>query len=64
MSERSLQTIGEIAATLECPAHRVDYAIRRHGIRETRRAGIIRLFDAASVERIERAITRIKGIKP
>ncbi len=59
--ERDLLTVGDIASRLGIPAARVDYALRTYRIKETQRAGIIRLFDDDSVSQIERALRRIAG---
>jgi len=56
-----LKTVGEIAAALGKPKHVITYAIDRHGIRETRRAGIARLFDAKAVEAIKAAMAKEGG---
>ena len=56
----SLPTLGVIAAELGAPLHRVAYAIRSRGIRPTARAGRLRLYDAAAVERIRVALAEIQ----
>ena len=59
MNVERLHTIGEVAKYLNVPSNRVDYAIRVYGIKETQRAGILRLYDADAVQRVERAVRRI-----
>ena len=58
MNTQRLWTIGDIARHLGIPANRVDYVIRMHNIRENQRAGILRCYDQANVEAIERAVRR------
>ncbi len=52
-------TVGDIAKRTGHPQHRVTYAILRAGIMETDRAGIIRLYDEPTVQRIEMAMSQI-----
>lgn len=56
MKRKSLSSVGEIAAALGVPVHRVTYAIRSRKIRESFRAGGVRLFDAAASQRIADAL--------
>jgi len=49
--ERALTT-GEIAKQLGWPLHRVQYLVRTRQIEPTARAGILRLFDPAILERL------------
>ena len=58
MAENKLSTTGDVAANLNVPRHVVEYAVQRHRITETQRAGIIRLFDGNAVDAIRRAVRR------
>ena len=56
-----LFTLGDIAKRLGIARHIADYAVERYRIEETQRAGVLRLFDEAAVERIRRAVRRTHG---
>jgi hypothetical protein len=58
MSE--MLTVGEIARTVGEPRARVDYAIEKAGIRERRRAGILRLFSRDQLPVIEAALRTVR----
>lgn len=45
----TLFTVGDMARELELPIHRVQYLIRSRNIQPTQRAGLIRLFDEATL---------------
>ena len=49
----SLLTIGQLAQQLGQPTHRVTYIINSRGIEPVRRAGVIRLFDAGVLDRVQ-----------
>ena len=57
-NNKKLLTLGEISRRLGAPRHVVDYAIQRYGIKETQRAGILRLFSEDRLESIKNAIKR------
>ncbi len=54
-----LLTPGVIAARLGVALHRVHYILESRGIRPVARAGRLRLFDAAAVERVRSALAAI-----
>ena len=54
-----MMTVGDLMRTDDVPRHVIEYAIEAYGIRETQRAGIIRLYDADGVRRIRSALRRI-----
>lgn len=56
-------TVGEIARAVGEPRARVDYAIEKAGIRERRRAGILRLFGRDQVPVIEAALRTVRTIR-
>ena len=56
MEEHTLKTLGDIARDLGLPQHVINYTVTRLGIQETQRAGILRLYDQPTAERIERAV--------
>ncbi len=56
----SLPTIGEIAARLGVPLHRVGYVIDSRGIRPAGRAGHARVFTEADVDHIAGELARIE----
>jgi len=58
MTTEKLKTTGEIATDLNVSRHIVEYAVQRHRIAESQRAGILRLFDQDGAEAIKRAIKR------
>ena len=51
-----LRTPGVIAAELNTPLSRVLYILRKRGIRPIGRAGILRLYDRAAVEKVRAAL--------
>lgn len=57
--QQPLKTLGEIATEVGVRPYSVAYAISSRGIRETQRAGIVRLFDAAAVDQIKMALAEI-----
>ncbi|MBN1341506.1 MAG: hypothetical protein JXQ73_02445 [Phycisphaerae bacterium] len=59
LQDQRLVTLGEIARDMGLPLHRLTYALKTYHVRETQRAGVIRLFDAAAVERVKAAVRRI-----
>ena len=63
MTTEKLKTTGEIATDLNVHRHIVEYAIQRHRITESQRAGIIRLFDQRAIEAIKQAVKRTTGKK-
>jgi hypothetical protein len=44
MREKDFVTTGDIARELDCPLHRVTYAVQRFRVREDMRVGAYRLF--------------------
>lgn len=58
----SLRTPGQIAKLLGVPLHRVQYAILSRGIKESSRAGQLRLFGLDAVEQIAEALCTRKGV--
>lgn len=54
-TEQHDMTISDIARLIERPSYSVAYIIKTRNIAESRRVGIIRLFDAAAVEQIKAA---------
>jgi hypothetical protein len=56
MAITPLLTLAAIAARLNVDLHRVTYAVRKFGILETQRAGVIRLFREEQVREISRAV--------
>jgi hypothetical protein len=57
--QHELKTIRDIAKELGKHPWNVSYLIDSRGIQETRRVGIIRLFDAAAVEQIKEAAAEV-----
>jgi len=53
--QHDLKTLGEIADEIGKPPYGVAYIISSRGIKETRRAGIVRLFGPEAVEQIKAA---------
>ena len=64
MHDKQLFTVGDVARRLNVSPQRVDYVIRTYNIRETQRAGILRLYDQSTMERIERAVRQTSGRHP
>ena len=56
-------TVGEIARRLGVPVHRVEYVLRTRSIVPSGRAGNLRLFTEADVERIRQELDRITSRK-
>jgi DNA-binding transcriptional MerR regulator len=54
----NLHTIGEVAARLSVPLHRVDYVVRTRGIQPAR-VGPYRVFSDQAVARIKAELERI-----
>ena len=54
-----LRTPGVIAAQLQAPLNRVLYALRSRNVRPIGRAGTIRLYDQAAVERVREALAEM-----
>jgi hypothetical protein len=52
-------TVGEIAARLGQPVHRIEYIIDSRGLRPTAWAGHARIFSEADVTYIEQVLRRI-----
>ena len=61
-TEPKLRTIGRVAEELGAPVWRVDYAVRTRRITPAARAGRLRLWDAAGVERIRAALAEIREV--
>ena len=57
----TLLTIGQIAARLGVPTHRVDYAVRTYSIKPIARAGILRVFSEDQIGRIAAAVRRCES---
>jgi len=58
------RTVGRIAAELGVPVHRVTYVLRtRPEIRPIARAGHARVYDAAAVDAVRRALRRIEAAR-
>ena len=55
----AVPTVGEIARRLGQPLHRIEYVIRSRDIQPTGRAGNIRVFTDADVDRIAGELRRI-----
>lgn len=58
-----LSTVGEIARQFEVPLHRVEYAVRAHGIKATGRAGNVRVFDDAALAQIRSALGVVNSLR-
>jgi hypothetical protein len=54
-------TTGDIARELDCPLHRVTYAVQRFRIREDMRVGVCRLFRRERLPQIAALIGQITG---
>ena len=52
-------TTGDIARELDCPLHRVTYAVQRFRMREDMRVGAYRLFRRERLPQIAALIRRI-----
>jgi hypothetical protein len=55
----TIESVGQIAARLRIPIHRVLYVVRSRGIRPAVRVGSADGYDAEAVTRIEHEIARI-----
>ena len=62
-TQSRLLTLGDVARHLGVSRHVVSYVVEQHNIEETQRAGIIRLYDEPTVERIERVLRRTRGLR-
>lgn len=51
-----LLTVGEIAARLGQPIHRVSYAIKSRGIRPAAKAGQLRVFSTECIAQVQDAL--------
>lgn len=51
-------TVGQIAQQFNRPIHQITYVIRSLGIQPVGRAGHMRVFDEAAVEKIGHELTR------
>ena len=60
---RLMPTVGEIARRLKQPTWRIGYIIRSRQIEPSARAGNIRVFTDADVERIANALKHIDSIE-
>lgn len=58
-NQPKVATVGEVAARLGVPLHRVDYAVRSRGIAPTVTAGGRRLYGDDAIEVITRVIAQI-----
>ena len=56
-------TVGEISRRLGEPLHRIEYIIRARTIQPASRAGHVRIFTEADVERIGSELRRIDAEK-
>lgn len=56
-----LLTVGDVAKRFGLPRSRIDYAIEKAGIRERRRAGILRLFSSDQLPVIEAALATVRS---
>jgi len=59
MKHDPLVTVGQVAKRLDVPIHVVAYLLRSRRIEPTARAGILRLYDEASVKRIAAEVERV-----
>ena len=59
MGNANFITTGDIARELDCPLHRVTYAVQRFRVREDARVGAYRLFRR---ERLPEIIALIRSI--
>jgi hypothetical protein len=60
-SPPTVPTVGEIARREGVPIHRVEYALRKLGIRPAGRAGAAYIYTEADVEKVVAELHRIKG---
>ncbi len=49
---RQLLTLGQIADRARLPIHRIDYFLRSRGIKPVARAGQLRVFGQAALDRV------------
>lgn len=56
-----LMTVGQIARLLKQPPHRITYVISSRRIKESARAGRLRVFGTEAVERIRRVLAAMDG---
>lgn len=61
MAATDEKTLPQLARSWGVTERRADYAARTYGVEETRRVGIIRLFDADAAARLRSAILRVAG---
>jgi hypothetical protein len=54
-----LRTVGVIATELDKPLHRVQYVLRKLNIKPIGRAGVLRLYDRATVEAVREALRKM-----
>ena len=59
----TVPTVGEIARRLDEPVHRIEYLIRSRNIQPSGRAGNVRVFTDADVQRIAAELRRIDAEK-
>ena len=64
MRENAFITTGDIARELDCPLHRVTYAVQRFRVREDMRVGMYRLFRRERLPQIVALIRRIASEGP
>jgi hypothetical protein len=57
------RTVGAIARRYDEPIHRIEYVIDSRGIRPSSRAGNLRVFSEAAVQRIGSELRRIDAEK-
>jgi len=55
----ALLTVGQIADRLDVSVHRIGYVVNSRGIEPIGRAGVLRVFDDAAVQRIASELRRM-----
>jgi hypothetical protein len=59
--ETKVRTLGVLAEEVGAPASQVNYILRRCGIQHIGRAGTLRLFDGAAVNKVRAAIADMEA---
>lgn len=61
MKDLRFITTGDVARQLNCPLHRVTYAVQRFRVREDMRVGGYRLFHRERLPEIAALVRRVAG---
>lgn len=62
--DEPLLTVGDISEELGLPPHKIRYVLKRCSFEPVQRAGIIKLYDRATADRIRHELARIERESP